>query len=111
MDIDINDRCEKKYRILQFPMANAYGGITQYALQNWRYIDKNRFQFDFATLSKTKVYFEDEVTAQGCKVYYISCYAEENEQQFSKEIKEILKKGYDVVHLHTSYWKSFLVQS
>ncbi len=100
----------KKIKVLQFPMANANGGITQYALQNWRYIDKTRFQFDFATLSKSKLYFEDEVTAQGCKVFYISCYAEENKNQFSAEIKKILENGYDVVHLHTSYWKSFLVE-
>lgn len=96
---------------MQFPMANAYGGITQYALQNWRYIDKERFQFDFATLSKTKLHFEDEVTAQGCKVHYISCYAEEDKAQFTKEIKHILLEGeYDAVHLHTSFWKSFLVE-
>lgn len=100
----------KKIKVLQFPMANVYGGITQYALQNWRYIDKTRFQFDFATLSKSKLYFENEVTAQGCKVYHISCYAEENEEQFKKEIKAIFKNDYDVVHLHTSYWKSFLVE-
>lgn len=100
----------KKIKVLQFPMANAYGGITQYALQNWRYIDKTRFQFDFATLRKEKLYFEDEVTAQGCKVYHISCYAEENKQQFSDEVRRILANGYDAVHLHTSYWKSFLVE-
>ena len=100
----------KKIKVLQFPMANVYGGITQYTLQNWRYIDKTRFQFDFATLSKSKLYFEDEVTAQGCKVYHISCYAEENEEQFKKEIKAIFKNDYDVVHLHTSYWKSILVE-
>ncbi len=99
-----------KIKVLQFPMANAYGGITQYALQNWRYIDKRRFQFDFATLSKTKLYFEDEVAAQNCKVYYISCYAEENEEQFKREMRAILSNGYDAVHLHTSYWKSFIVE-
>lgn len=91
-------------------MANAYGGITEYVLENWRYIDRERFQFDFATLSKSKLFFEDEVTAQGCKVFYISCYAEENKEQFSNEVKKIFAEGYDVVHLHTSYWKSFLVE-
>ncbi len=100
----------KKIRVLQFPMANSYGGITQYVLQNWRYIDKVRFQFDFATLCKDKLYFEDEVAAQNCMVYHISCYAEEDKEKFSNEIRAILANGYDVVHLHTSYWKSFLVE-
>lgn len=92
-------------------MANAFSGVTQYVLQNWRFIDKERFQFDFATLSKTKLHFEDEVSVQGCKVHYISCYAEDDKEQFTKEIKQILLEGeYDVVHLHTSFWKSFLVE-
>lgn len=91
-------------------MTNTYSGVAFYVLENWRFIDKDKFQFDFATLSKTKLFFEDAVTAQGCKVYHISCYAEENEQQFSKEIREILSSGYDAIHLHTSYWKSFLVE-
>ena len=91
-------------------MANAYGGITQYALQNWRYINKEKFQFDFATLSKTRLYFEDEVTAEGCRIFYISCYAEQDEKRFSDEVRKILAEGYDAVHLHTSYWKSFLVE-
>lgn len=109
MDTDIIDR-HKKCRILQFPMTNAYSGVAFYVLENWRFIDKERFHFDYATLSKTKLFFEDSVTEQGCKVYHISCYAEENKQQFSKEVKEILSAGYDAVHLHTSYWKSFLVE-
>ncbi len=99
----------KKIRVLQFPIANAKGGITQYALKNWEFIDKSRFQFDFATLSK-KLDFEQELTEQGCKVHYISCYAEDDEKQFIKEIEKIFDEGYDVIHLHTSYWKTFLVE-
>ncbi|MNO27502.1 putative glycosyltransferase EpsF [compost metagenome] len=99
----------KKIKVLQFPVANARGGITQYALQNWRFIDKNRFQFDFATRSKN-LDFADELVAQGCKIHYLSCSSEENETQFIKEIHAILDEGYDVIHLHTSFWKGFLVE-
>ena len=99
-----------KIKILQFPMTNSFSGVNQYVLENWRFIDKTRFHFDFATCCREKLYFEDEVTAQGCKVYHVSCYAEEDKQQFSKEIKEILSNGYHTVHLNTTYWKSFLVE-
>ncbi|MCT4592689.1 MAG: glycosyltransferase [Anaeromicrobium sp.] len=99
----------KKIKILQFPIANARGGITQYALQNWRFIDKSRFQFDFATRSKT-LDFADELTDQGCKIHYLTCSSEENESQFIKEVNEILDEGYDAVHLHTSFWKGYLVE-
>lgn len=99
-----------KINILQFPIANTSGGITNYVLNNWRHIDRDRFHFDFATFSKKKLDFEETLTSQGCKVHYLSCYAEENEERFIEEMNHILEEGYDVIHLHTSYWKSFLAE-
>ena len=98
-----------KIRVLQFPIRNTAGGITQYALKNWEYIDKTNYQFDFATFDN-KLDFENELTGQYCKVHYFSCYAEDNIKQFTAELNEILDIGYDAVHLHTSYWKSFIVE-
>ncbi len=99
----------EKIKVLQFPIANSQGGITQYVLNNWRFIDRTRFHFDFATMSK-KLDMKDELEAEGCKVHFISCYAEENQEQFVSEIREILKEDYDVIHLHTKQWKSFLIE-
>lgn len=99
----------KKIKVLQFPIANAGGGITQYALQNWKFIDKERFQFDFATRSKS-LDFADELIREGCKIHYLSCSSEEDEDQFIKEINKILDEGYDAIHLHTSFWKGYLVE-
>lgn len=100
----------RKIRVLQFPVANSKGGITQYVLQNWKYIDRSRFQFDFATMSKS-LSFAEQLEKDGCKIYYISCYAEENKKKFIEEFRRILSEGdYDVVHLHTKQWKSFLVE-
>jgi len=99
----------KKIKVLQFPIANARGGITQYSLQNWNLVDKSKFQFDFATRSK-QIDFADELIKQGCKIHYLSCSSEEDEEQFIKEIHQILDEGYDVIHLHTSFWKGFLVE-
>ena len=78
----------KKLKILQFPIRNNSGGVTQYVLSNWRHIDKNRFQFDFATLDK-KFDYENELLSQGCKVYYITCYAENDLRQFTFEFNSI----------------------
>lgn len=100
----------EKIKVLQFPIANSKGGITHYALENWRWMDKNRFHCDFATMSK-HLDFEDEIRATGSDVFYISCYAEENKEIFMEEFKKVLEKGnYNVVHLHTKQWKSFLVE-
>lgn len=99
----------KKIKLLQFPIANSKGGITHYALENWKWMDKSRFSCDFVTMSK-HLDFEEEILASGSRVFYISCYAEDDREQFIKEFEEILDNGYDIVHLHTKQWKSFLVE-
>ena len=78
-------------------------------MQNWKFIDKERFQFDFATRSKS-LDFADELIREGCKIHYLSCSSEEDEDQFIKEINKILDEGYDAIHLHTSFWKGYLVE-
>ncbi|SEL97214.1 Glycosyltransferase involved in cell wall bisynthesis [Butyrivibrio sp. ob235] len=98
-----------KIRVLQFPIANSYGGITHYALDNWYRMDKERFHCDFATMSKGLT-FADEVEKTGARIFYLSCYPTENEQQFRREFNAILDNGYDVVHLHTKQWKNFIVE-
>ena len=96
----------RKIKILHFPIRNSNGGVTRSAMKLWKFIDHGMFQFDFATCS-AKLDFEQDIIDQGCKVHYISCYAEQNLEQFCNEFRRILKDGYDVVHLNTSWWKSF----
>lgn len=78
-------------------------------MNNWENIDQNKFEFCFATVRK-HLDFEDEILSSGATVKYISCTAENNKEQFIEELTRIFKSGYDVVHLHTSFWKGFLVE-
>ena len=95
-----------RIRVLQFPIKSTKCGITRYVLNNWNFIDKKIFQFDFATMSK-QLDFENELIQQGCKVLHIQNYAEHDANKFYDEFRSILKQGhYDIVHLHTSFWKS-----
>ncbi len=98
-----------KKRVLHFTIANTGGGITKFVLKLWKYIDKKRFHFDFVTMSK-HLDFAEQLEAEGCKIYYLSVYAEDNKEQFIKEVEEILDNGYDIVHLHTSWWRSFVLE-
>ncbi len=99
----------KKIRILQFPIANSYGGITHYALDNWYKMDKSKFECDFATMS-SQIDFSEEIELTGAKIFYLSCYPSKDKEQFRKEFNAILDNGYDVVHLHTKQWKDFTVE-
>lgn len=99
----------KKIKVLQMPVANASGGITNYVLQNFRFIDKSKFQFDFVTFSE-KLDFEEEIKSYGGKVHYLKIRPEVDRERFIGDMNKIFDEGYDVVHLHTSYWKDFLVE-
>ena len=98
-----------KTKILQMPIRNARGGITQYALRNWTRIDKSRFRFDWVTLDP-KLDFEDALREQGCKVHYLSCRQEKDEVRFRAEMEAIFAEGYGALHLHTSFWRGFLAE-
>jgi glycosyltransferase involved in cell wall biosynthesis len=99
----------KKIRILHFPIRNSNGGVTRNAMKYWKYIDHNKFQFGFATCS-SQLDFEQDIIEQGCKVHYISCYAEENPEQFKSELRDILLGEYDAIHINTNWWKSFYAE-
>lgn len=101
---------KNKIKVLQFPIGNSKGGITRYVMTNWKFIDKEKFQFDFATMSP-KLDYEKEIVEAGCHVYHIHTYAENNPQKFKDEFCQILDDGiYDIVHLHTGRWKSTLAE-
>ena len=69
-----------KIRVFQFPIRSTNGGISHYAMQNWKYIDKTKFCFDFGAI-KNRVPMEAEIVESGAGMKYISCYAEENEEK------------------------------
>lgn len=99
----------KKIKVLHFPIAASRGGRTIYVLNHWKKIDKEKFQFDFITFSKSLV-FADELIAQGANVFYLSCYPSQDREQFIKELDIVLDNGYDIIHIHTSYWSDTIVE-
>ena len=95
-----------RIKVLHMPIANARGGVTQYALNILRHIDSKRFSLDFATRSQT-LDFEDSLRAMGSTAHRLSCSSMENEARFIADMNAILDIGYDVVHLHTCHWNGF----
>lgn len=96
-------------KILQFAIASSQGGYTQYVTNIWRLMDKNKIHFDFVTFSKT-IDFAKEFIHGGCKIHQISVYPEENMSGFIDEFGKVLNCGYDIIEIHTSFWKSTIVE-
>ncbi|MBM6723633.1 glycosyltransferase [Pseudoflavonifractor phocaeensis] len=98
----------KKIRVLQFPIS-MNSGVTQYAMNNWKFISKDDFQFDFAMVRENAV-LEAEIKRMGAGVKHIFASADRDRETYIREAGATLSEGYDVVHLHTSFWKRLLIE-
>lgn len=96
-------------KILQFAIASSQGGYTQYVTNIWRSMNKDKIHFDFVTFSKT-IDFAEEFIRSSCKVHQISVYPEEDLQRFIDEFEKVLDCGYDIIEIHTSFWKNTIVE-
>jgi glycosyltransferase involved in cell wall biosynthesis len=98
-------------KVLQYPTPQkGKGGLHQFFLNTLKYIDKSKFQFGFLALSKEPLDLHEDVVKYGFKVHYIPLFAEGNEELFTCDLNAILDEGYDAVHLHTSFWRGFLIE-
>ncbi len=96
-------------KVLQFAIASSQGGYTQYVTNIWRLMDKNKIHFDFVTFSKN-IEFAVEFIHSGCKVHQISVYPEDDMKGFVDEFGAVLDCGYDIIEIHTSFWKNTVVE-
>lgn len=96
-------------KVLQFAIASSQGGYTQYVTNIWRLMNRDMMHFDFVTFSKT-IDFAEELIRGGCKVYQISTYPEEDMKTFMEEFGKVLDGGYDIIEVHTSFWKNTIVE-
>lgn len=96
-------------KILQFAIASSQGGYTQYVTNIWRLMDRKKIHFDFVTFSKT-LDFAKEFIHNDCKVHQLSVYPEEDMEGFIDEFGKVLDCGYDIIEIHTSFWKNTIVE-
>ena len=72
---------KNKIKIFQFPFADSNSGVMHYALNNWKLLDKDKFECTFGTVRKS-LDNEKDIIASGADVKYFSCSGEENKEQF-----------------------------
>ena len=99
----------RKLKVLQFTVAATMGGRTQYILNLWNHIDHDAFTFDFVTFSKESD-FNVRLDVGDGEVFYVNNYPEIARDSFISEFNAILRKGYDIIEIHTSYWKDTIVE-
>lgn len=97
-------------KILHMTPPDINNGVHRYLFNHMKYLDRSEFQFSFLT-RKDKELMESKEYQQ----YHFEVRAFQNTERDSrdglrKEMITILGDGYDVIHLHTSVWRGFLIE-
>ncbi|MDE7331790.1 MAG: glycosyltransferase [Lachnospiraceae bacterium] len=97
-------------KILHMTPPIIKNGVYKYIFNHMEYIDRERFQFDFLTRNGKALAATEEYRKYGFGIQTFCNTERNNEEDFRKEITEILCQGYDAIHLHTSFWRGFLIE-
>lgn len=91
-----------KIRILMVIGSLDYAnGITSYAMNYYRKINKKKFQIDFIVHDLFKNKYYDLIRENGSNVYLLDCISVKRFPQFYRQIDEIMRtERYDIVHCH-----------
>ncbi len=95
-------------KILHFTIAASRGGQTQYILNLSKRMNKSIFKLGFITFNEEMKCAEDFMGLG--TIHYIPFYPEKDRESFIECFNEILDQGYDILELHTTSWKSLLVE-
>ncbi len=77
-------------------MAEILGGVETFLLNNYRYIDRTRLQFDFLFNIPEKAFYEDELVRLGGRTYHITA-RKKNYRRFRRELEAVFRE-------HASEW-------
>lgn len=99
----------ERIRVLEVPAFGINGGIYKYIFNNMKYIDHNRFEFDFLTRNRD-ILTTAEYKKYGFGVRFFTAKERENPLLLEEEMNHILDKGYDVIHFHNAYWTGNLLE-
>ena len=99
----------KTIRVLHLT-SKTFGGIETYVFNCYRYINRERFLFDFLTQNRG-LKDAEQYRDLPYQVHQLETTAAQDRNRFTRQIREILVNGrYDILHLHTSYWTGFLIE-
>lgn len=89
------------FRVLVFGMTENPGGVESYILNYYRFMNRNRIQFDFLCNSYEPVAYEDELVSLGGRMFHITARSK-NASRYRKELEEVFKD-------HASEWDAVYV--
>lgn len=85
-------------RVLQIGLSYEYGGIENFAMNYYRFINKTIIQFDFINPYDKPLAYEEEMKSLGAHIYKVSDF-HRFPFKYWHQLMNIIKK-YDIIHVH-----------
>lgn len=99
----------EKIKVLHSELNGELGGIESFLYNVYKFIDKEKVEFDFLTTSSNPAYGEN-LKKMGAKIYQVPSHC--NLVCYFMSVCKILKKGnYDIVHVHKNSAIDILILS
>ena len=97
-------------KILHMTPPDINNGVYRYIFNHMQYMDLEKYQFSFLTKNPAGLVETKEFQRYGFSIHAFRNVERENPQGLRDEIMRILSDGFDAIHLHTSYWRGFLIE-
>lgn len=97
-------------KILHMTPPEINNGVYRYVFNHMPYIDQSKYEFSFLTRSADSLRKTREYENFRFPVYQLNSVQRDGREAFAREIRSILERGFDVLHLHTSAWRGFLIE-
>lgn len=97
-------------KILHMTPPEVQNGVCQYIFNHMPFLDQTKYEFSFLTKAAEELMGTKEYAKYHFPIYNLKGVQREGRSEFEKEIRSILRQGFDVIHLHNSAWRGFLIE-
>lgn len=95
-------------RVLQVFAALDSGGVSNFVMNTYRRIDRDKVQYDFAITAGKKAMFDDEAKALGARLFYF-----DDGISLTDNLKNVLTNegNIDAVHSHVFFYSGLVLRT
>ncbi|MEI3219553.1 MAG: glycosyltransferase [Lachnoclostridium sp.] len=88
-------------RVLHIFHNMGNGGIENFVMNYYRFIDRQKVQFDFLTSVEDQGYFDEEILSMGGKIFHAYPFRKNPIKNYKDIARIVGENNYTVVHRHT----------
>lgn len=96
-------------KVLHMTPADVNSGVYRYVFNNLEYINRNDYVFGFLTRAAENLRKTDEYRKFQFNIHPFFSTQRDNPKGLEEEVRKVLKE-YDIIHLHTSSWRGFMIE-